>query len=199
MSAQTPHIETDLLLQIIKGDTEAYTEVYELYKDKIYAFAFTLTKSKDIAEEIVQDVFLKLWEKRTQIDADKSFTEYIKKITYHQVIDFFRKVKRDRGLQQKLEKNIQALRNANEDELIGKELHILYKKAIEQLPPQKKKVYLLGREGVLKYEEIAAEMGLSKNTVKNHMSEAIQLIRQYISTHYIDCIMALLAGHIILR
>lgn len=183
MPAETPHNEKELLLQVVQGDADAFAGIYELYKDKIFAFAFTLTKSKDIAAEAVQEVFFRLWEKRGQIDADQPFTAYIKKITYHHIIDFFRKAKRDRALQQQLYAKIEALRNSTEDELMGKELHRLYRQAIDQLPPQKKKIYLLSREQQLSYEAIAAETGISKNTVRNHMTEAIRFIRRYVTTH----------------
>ncbi|OQP64069.1 hypothetical protein A3860_21925 [Niastella vici] len=175
--------EKGLLLQIIAGDADAFTEIYDLYKDRIFAFAYTLTKSKEIAEEATQEVFIKLWEKRDQIDATYPLTPYIKKITYNYIISFFRKVKLDRTLQQTLAHNMEVLRNTNEDELLQKELNKLYQLAIEQLPPQKRTAYTLSREQHLSYEEIALQMGISKNTVRNHMTEAIHFIRNYITTH----------------
>jgi RNA polymerase sigma-70 factor (ECF subfamily) len=175
--------EKGLLLQIINGDAAAFAEVYELYKDRIFAFAFTLTKSKEIAEEATQEVFVKLWERRNQIDANYPLTPYIKKITYNYIISFFRKVKLDRQLQQNLYSNMEALQNTNEDELLQKELSKLYQQAIEQLPQQKRTAYTLSREQHLTYEEIALQMGISKNTVRNHMSEAIHFIRNYITNH----------------
>ena len=154
-----------------------------MYKDKVFAFAFTLTKSKELAAEAVQEVFVRLWEKRDQINTDHSFTAYVKKITYNYIIDFFRKAKRDRRLQQQVYANMEVLRNTGEDELIGRELQRLYQDAIDQLPPQQKKVYLLSREQHLSYEAIAGQTGISKNTVRNHMAEAIRFIRRYIANH----------------
>ena len=175
--------EKGLLLQLINGDADAFAEVYDLYKDRIFAFAFTLTKSKEIAEEATQEVFIRLWERRNQIDSNYPLTPYIKKITYNYIISFFRKVKLDRQLQQNLYTNMESLRNTNEDELLQKELNKLYQQAIEQLPQQKRTAYMLSREQHLTYEEIALKMGISKNTVRNHMTEAIQFIRNYITNH----------------
>jgi RNA polymerase sigma-70 factor (family 1) len=183
MPPELSNSEKGLLLQIINGDADAFAEVYELYKDRIFAFAFTLTKSKEIAEEATQEVFVKLWERRNQIDASYPLTPYIKKITYNYIVSFFRKVKLDRQLQQNLYSNMEALRNTNEDELLQKELNKLYQQAIEQLSPQKRTAYILSREQHLSYEEIAGQMGISKNTVRNHMTEAIQFIRNYITNH----------------
>jgi RNA polymerase sigma-70 factor (family 1) len=168
---------------IVQGNEAAFEQLYELYKDKIFAFAFALSKSKDVAQEIVQETFVRLWEKRDQINPDISFNGYIKKITYHLVIDFFRKVKLDVKLQQKLQENMQELQHTFEDDLIGKDLNKLYQQAIDQLPTQKQKIYLLSRQQQFSYEEIAAELNLSKNTVRNHMTEAIKFIRSYVSLH----------------
>ncbi|HEY8897235.1 MAG TPA: RNA polymerase sigma-70 factor [Niastella sp.] len=183
MPSELSNNEKGLLLQIISGDTDAFAEIYDLYKDRIFAFAYTLTKSKEIAEEATQEVFVKLWEKRDQINSDFPLTPYIKKITYNYIISFFRKVKLDKQLQQNLYRNMEALRNSNEDEILQKELNNLYRRAIEELPQQKRTAYLLSREQHLSYEEIALQMGLSKNTVRNHMTEAIQFIRNYITNH----------------
>jgi RNA polymerase sigma-70 factor (ECF subfamily) len=175
--------EKGLLLQVIHGDADAFAEIYDQYKDRIFAFAFTLTKSKEIAEEATQEVFVKLWERRDQINTDYPLIPYIKKITYNYIISFFRKVKLDKQLQQNLYNNMEGLRNTNEEELLQKELNKLYQQAIEQLPTQKRTAYTLSREQHLSYEEIALQMGISKNTVRNHMTEAIQFIRTYITTH----------------
>ncbi|WP_205512789.1 RNA polymerase sigma-70 factor [Longitalea arenae] len=183
MQPEVSYSEKGLLLQVINGDAEAFSEIYDLYKDRIFAFAFTLTKSKEIAEEATQEVFVKLWEKRDQINTEYPLIPYIKKITYNYIISFFRKVKLDRQLQQNLYSNMEALRNTNEDELLQKELNKLYRQAIDQLPQQKRMAYTLSREQHLSYEEIALQMGISKNTVRNHMTEAIQFIRNYITSH----------------
>lgn len=183
MPSELSNNEKGLLLQIINGDTDAFAEIYDLYKDRIFAFAYTLTKSKEIAEEATQEVFVKLWEKRDQINTDFPLTPYIKKITYNYIISFFRKVKLDKQLQQNLYRNMEALRSSNEDEILQKELNNLYRRAIEELPQQKRTAYLLSREQHLSYEEIALQMGLSKHTVRNHMTEAIQFIRNYITNH----------------
>jgi RNA polymerase sigma-70 factor (ECF subfamily) len=178
-----PFKEYELVSQLVKGDARAFTEVFELYKDTVFAFAYSLTKSRETAEEVVQDVFLKLWERRAHVKVDTSFTAYVKTITYNQVIDFFRKAKTDRNLQQRIYKKVEDLRSGSEEWLLGKELEKLYHQAIEQLSPQQKKAYLMSRERDMSYEEIAAELQLSRNTVRNHIAEAIRSIRQYVSSN----------------
>lgn len=178
-------IDEDLLQRIIKGDTVAYATVYELFKDLVFAFAYSLIKDRDTAEEVVQQVFFKLWEKREQIDIKQSFPAYIKRITYNHIIDFFRKVKRDTQLQAELQRNMESLCDSHQDMLIRKDLETVYRTAIDMLPAQKKNVYLLAKEENMSYDEIAAEMNISKNTVRNHMTIAIQFVRDYVSKHYV--------------
>jgi RNA polymerase sigma-70 factor (ECF subfamily) len=194
--ASPPHNEKELLLQLMQGDADAFSEIYEVYKDKVFAFAFTLTKSKDIAEDAVQEVFVKLWEKRAQINTELSFNAYVKTIAYRCIIDFFRSMKRDRTLQQQLQSNMEALRDSTEDALIGKELNRLYQQAVEQLTPQQKRIYALSREQQLNYQEIADEIGISRHTVRNHMAEAIRFIRAYITTHSdLACVILAICMH----
>ncbi|MBS1563254.1 MAG: RNA polymerase sigma-70 factor [Bacteroidetes bacterium] len=175
--------EKALLLQMARGDAAAFSEIYELYRDRVFAFVFALTKSRELSADAVQEVFVRLWEKREQLDIGKTFGAYVKTITYHFVIDFFRKARRDRALQQKLLLNMEALRVSGEDEVLGRELHTLYRTAIGQLPEQRRKLYLLSRDQQLSYEEIAAQTGLSKNTVRNQIAAAIRFIRQYVANH----------------
>jgi len=184
LSKLAPLREINLLQQIVVGDSNAFSEVYELFQDKIFVFAYSLTKDRNIAEEIVQQVFLKLWEKRSQIDANQPFDAYIKRITYNLIIDFFRKIRRDNVLQEALQKNMEMLPNTSEDIIASKQLEIIYRNAIELLPPQKKRAYLLAKDESLSYKEIGEKMKLSKNTVRNHMTVAIQFIREHVSKHY---------------
>lgn len=196
MVSELSYNEKGLLLRIIEGDADAFSEMYGLYKDRVFAFAYTLTKSKTIAEEATQEVFIRLWEKREQINTAYPLAPYIKKITYNYIISFFRKVKLDRTLQENLYKNMEALRSTHEDELMEKELNKLYQQAIDQLPPQKRTAYILSREQHFSYEEIALQMGISKNTVRNHMTEAIRLIRSYITSHTdLSCLILAICIH----
>jgi RNA polymerase sigma-70 factor (family 1) len=178
-----PSKEYEIVSQLVKGDARAFTEIFELYKDTVFAFAYSLTKSRDTAEEVVQDVFLKLWERRAQVRVDTSFTAYVKTVTYNQVIDFFRKARNDRTMQQKIYQKVEQLRSGSEEYVIGKELDKLYKDAINNLSPQQKKAYLMSREQDKSYEEIAQALGLSRNTVRNHIAEAIRSIRQYVASN----------------
>lgn len=171
----------ELLIKLRAGDTLAFAEIYNQYRSKIYMYACNLCKSADLAEEIVQEVFIRIWQKREQINTDLNFGAYIKKITLNHVLNHLKKVAREKALQEELFNYITTIRNSTEDNLMEKELLKTYHEAIEQLPPQKKLIYQMSREQDLSHEEIAQELAISKNTVKNHMVEATKFIRNYVN------------------
>ena len=175
--------EMQLLQQLITGDAESFRKIYECYQGKIFLFALRLTKSKSEAEEVVQEVFVRLWEKREKIKIEKSFNAYILTITKNLVLDGLKKAAYDKTIQQKIYRNMRALQNTTIDSLIEKELTRLHQEAVDRLSPQKKIVFKLSREEELSYEEIAKKLGISKNTVRNQMSDSLKSIREYLTVH----------------
>lgn len=175
--------EMEILQQLIEGDAESFRKIYVFYQSKIFLFAFRLTKSRLEAEEVVQEVFVRLWEKRDKIKVDKNFSAYILTITKNLILDGLKKAAHDKTVQQKIYDNMQALQTIFVDQLIEKELTRLHQQAVDRLSPQKKIVFLLSREEELSYEEIAEKLGISKNTVRNQMSDALKSIREYLTNH----------------
>lgn len=173
--------DIELLLKLRNGDASAFAEIYNQYRRKILVYASNLCKSEDLAEEIVQEVFIKIWQKRAQINTTLHFGAYIKKITLNHVLNHLKKVAREKVLQQKLFGYIETLRNSTEENLFEKELLKTYDEAIQHLPPQKKMIYHMSRIEDLSHDEIAEKLNISKNTVKNHMVEATRFIRNYVS------------------
>jgi RNA polymerase sigma-70 factor (family 1) len=182
MAAILPH-ETELLQQLIEGDAAAFREIYEHYQGQIFLFAYRFTKSKAAAEEIVQEVFVKLWEKRGQIKIEKNFSAYIIRVTKNLIVDGLKKAALDKKVQQHILTHMKALRDSSAEELLQKEMERLHRQAINALSPQKRTIYLLSREEELSYEQIAEKLGISKNTVRNHMADALQTIREHITAH----------------
>jgi RNA polymerase sigma-70 factor (family 1) len=175
--------EMELLQQLIAGDAESFRKIYEFYQGRIFLFALRLTKSKSRAEEVVQEVFVKLWEKREKIKLEKNFNAYILAITKNFILDGLKKAARDNKIRQKIYNNMHALQNSSVDRLIEKELSRLHQQAVDRLSPQKKIVFMLSREEELTYDEIAERLGVSRNTVRNQMSDALKSIREYLSDH----------------
>lgn len=173
----------ELLIKLRKGDQLAFAEIYNLYRGKMYTYACNLCKSTETAEEIVQEVFIRIWQKKEQINTEMNFAAYLKKVTLNHVLNHLKKVARDRRLQEELFIYIEAIRNTTEDNLLEKELLKTHDQAIELLPPQKKLIYQMSRNEEMTHEQIAEKLNISKNTVKNHMVEATKFIRSYVSKH----------------
>ncbi len=178
-----PDIEKELLNRLLQDDVSAFREIYESYQGKVFLFALRLTKTRADAEEVVQEVFVKLWEKRAGIQVEKNFGAYILTITRNLILDKLKKAARDKKIQQKIYHNMQELEKINVNTLIEKELRRLHRQAVDRLSPAKKTVYLLSREEELSYAEIAERLGLSINTVRNQMSDALNSIREFLSQH----------------
>lgn len=169
------------LVKLRDGDEQAFIQIYNQYRSKIYAYALSLVKSADTAEEIVQQVFIKIWQKKEQINPDLSFNAYLKKITLNHVLNYLKKASREKTLQEQIFNYTEAGTAGADDYLLEKELRKIYIAAIEQLPAQKKLIYHMSRTQELSHEEIALKLNISKNTVKNHMVEATKGIRAYVS------------------
>jgi RNA polymerase sigma-70 factor (family 1) len=183
MSTESPDNteQNELLTKLRDGDALAFAEIYNQYRSKIYLYACHLCKSTDLAEEIVQEVFIRIWQKREQINTGLNFGAYIKKITLNHVLNHLKKVAREKALQEELFTYITIIKNSTEDNLLEKELLKTYHEAIEQLPTQKKLIYQMSRDQDMSHDEIAQELAISKNTVKNHMVEATKFIRNYVN------------------
>ena len=188
--------ELELLRQLIAGNAESFRKIYECYQGKIFLFALRLTKSKSETEEVVQEVFVRLWEKREKIKVEKNFNSYILTITKNLVLDKLKKAAYDKTVQQKMCQYMQALQNTPVDQLIEKELTRLHQQAVDRLSPQKKTVFILSREEELSYEEIAQKLGVSKNTVRNQMADSLKSIREYLAGHSDIAFVLLAAMHV---
>jgi RNA polymerase sigma-70 factor (family 1) len=172
-----------LLTKLRNGDELAFAQIYNQYRSKMYLYAYNLCKSSETAEEIVQEVFVRLWQKKEQINTDLNFSAYLKKITLNHVLNHLKKVAREKSLQDEIFHYIETIRNTTEDNLLEKELLKTYDEAIENLPPQKKIIYQMSRNEEMSHDQIAEKLNISKNTVKNHMVEATKFIRSYVNKH----------------
>ncbi len=173
------NISYELLTRLKNGDMLAFDRVYELYSHKLFSFIYKILKNEAEAEDIVQEVFVKIWESRHKLEDYKLLNSYIFTIAYNNSIDLIRKRINETKYLEHLKNS--ALGNDNPN-VIGQiefnELNILAKKLISNLPARQKQVYLLHREEGLTYPEIAEKLKISKNTVENHMVKALKYLRK---------------------
>jgi len=174
--------ERDLLNRISQGDEAAFTKIFHHYGQLIWLFVLKKTKSETIAEEIVQEVFLKLWVKREIATDIEGLAAFLYTMAINKTYDYFKKVAGDSRKLENLWHQVQqaAPSNSVEETIDFRESMEIVNQAINQLPPQRKKIYLLNRIEGLSYDEIAQELNISKSTVSNQLVEATKFIREYV-------------------
>lgn len=172
-----PTYEKELVVRISRGDPSAFHTIYQYYSPRVYGKLLKVVKSKELAADILQDLFSIIWQKRAGIDPNKSFGAYLFKISGNLVIDVFRKAKRDQQLISRLmSAGIEEMENT-EDWLFRKENEAWLSKAIESLPPQRQIVFRLCKLENKSHEEVSQLLSISRATVNNHLVKAIQNLK----------------------
>ncbi|SKC83251.1 RNA polymerase sigma factor [Ohtaekwangia koreensis] len=172
--------EPTIVSELNKGSKQAFDCLFDIYHAKLFLYCFRFVKSKDLADEIVQETFIKIWNSREGIDPGLSFGSFLFKIAFNGILDFHRKVARDAAMQQEMVYRIEQSHNHTEDEIIYKDLQRLSDEAIQLMPDQQRLVFKLSRERGLSHEEIATQLGISSNTVKVHIFKSLKHIRSYL-------------------
>lgn len=169
------------LLQLAAGGNElAFTRLFHGYKYKLYGFVFRLTGTHASAEDVVQDIFEKLWKDREVLLEIDSFQRYIFRMAQNHAINGFRRMAREVTILKQLTDALAASSASTpQGSLALKETQERLHNAIQQLPPQQKIVFLLSREQGVKHEEIARRLQITTGTVKNHMIQALRTLRKH--------------------
>lgn len=189
MEANQNYTDQELFMLIAKNDQEAFTIVFHKYRSRLFDYAVTLTKTTATAEEIVQDVFLKIWTNREKLTEVDNPVGYIFRMAKNAGVDFLRKLAVGRKLQGHL--SVADQDNTTIDTLNLMETRRLIAGAMENLTPAQREVFYLSRYEGLRYEEIADKLQISRNTVRNHLVASIRTIRSHLSVHY-DLVVALI-------
>jgi RNA polymerase sigma-70 factor (family 1) len=174
--------DKELLTQIAAGNETAFRTLFDRYNQRLFNYVSTIIKSHHVAEELVMDVFLKIWLGKDILFQIENFDAFLFRVAHNKSIDFLRSVAKDPKFQNLLfnEIDLSAIDQADSS-LLTREYESKLREAISILSPQRKKVYQLSREMDMTHDQIAAHLKLSKNTVNNHIAEAKRFIRAYLS------------------
>lgn len=172
------HNEPDLLKRIAKGDEAAFGELLEFYRNRVYSHALAYMKRSAEAEDMVQDIFIRVWVYRARLAEVKDFADYLFILSRNWLLSAMRR--RVQEMDQELPEDI--LREPDDPDvlLLTQDLAQQLRKAVELLPPQQQAVFTLSRYDHLSQDEIAEKLGISKRTVKFHMGEALKFLRKYL-------------------
>ncbi|MEC5142907.1 RNA polymerase sigma-70 factor [Chitinophaga sp. 212800010-3] len=172
-----------LLRKLQQGDTGAFITLYNQYHPSLYTYILHFINIPELAEDVLQEVFTKIWEIRERINPELCFSGYLYRITRNRVFKLLKKISADEQLRTQ---TMQELHRQTEDadtRLLWKQYESLLHEAIAQLPPQRQRVFRLCREESKSYEEVATELGISRNTVKEHMVLAMRSIQFFLYKH----------------
>lgn len=183
MQLISPHEERELLSLLKQGNEQAFEKIYKSYSSRLFGNVFKMVKSETTTQEILQDVFIKIWSNRDSIDLDKSFRSYLFRIAENKVYDFFRKASRDKKIQAQLFAAATEEYEHIETMIHKKENDLLLKKAIDSLSPQRQQIFKLIKLDNKSYEEVSRQLGISVSTISDHIVKANKAIREFIFTH----------------
>ncbi len=173
--------DKEIIKRFIRGDAAAFDVIYHNYSKKMFHFALGLVKDQEISRDLVQEVFVSLWEKRSQVDPGLNFDNYIFTITYNSIRKFFRKKSIETKVIDHLLKNSPEIIESVDGTVIYNELIELANKTIENLSPKRKIVYKLSRQEGMKIKEIAGKLNISTRTAENHLAKALKYLKEEFS------------------
>ncbi|MBC9928960.1 sigma-70 family RNA polymerase sigma factor [Chitinophaga qingshengii] len=191
MSIQAVHNEALLLAAAAKGDEKAFAALFHAYYNQLGEFVYRIVDSRDLAADIVQDVFTKIWLMRGELPLLDSFTGYLFVLTRNYTYNCLKKIARDRRREELYaEMTIRTMPGPVDNEYLS-----LLERAVAQLPAQQQQVYMLSRLKGLKHKEIAALLGLSTETVRKYAKLAIRSVTRFMRAHAAVLLLLTLKNH----
>ena len=193
------HIEKEMLRRLRQGDEKAFSWIYRTYKTPIAYRLLRLLKSETLVEEVLQNIFMNVWEHRTTIDADKSFRGYLYRMAQHKVIDLFRRAKKEKSILDEIVAANSELYTHIEEAVFRKENTYLLNQLISRLPARRREIFVACKLEGKSYQEVAEANGISTTTVNDHIQKAMQFLRnslQFAPDAWLIVVINLLIGEL---
>lgn len=188
--------ERSLILRLIEGDEDAFCELYATYKNRLIYFAMRFLKSREYAEDIFQDAFTVVWQSRCFINPDASFSSYLYTIMRNRILNQLRNAANEEKLKESILSQALDYTEDTKREVMLNDLKSLISHALQQLTPRQREIFEMSREAQLSHKEIADKLGISVNTVQEHISTSLKLIRTYLikysGSEYVDLLLLLI-------
>ena len=188
--------ERSLILRWIEGDEYAFCELYATYKNRLIYFAMRFLKSREYAEDVFQDAFTVVWQSRRFINPDASFSSYLYTIMRNRILNQLRNAANEEKLKESILSQALDYTEDTKREVMLNDLKSLISHALQQLTPRQREIFEMSREAQLSHKEIADKLGISVNTVQEHISTSLKLIRTYLikysGSEYVDLLLLLI-------
>lgn len=172
--------EQELLQQLRHGDRRALNQLYRTYAKPLYWKLLRMVRNKEEVEELIQDLFIKVWDKREQIIVQQSFEAYLYRMAQYIAINYFQKLKRQSRLYEEVQRRTSEIADTTEELLQAKETQQLLDQAVAQLSEQRRKAFVLCKIEGKSHQEAAELMNISPNTVHNHLVKAVSSVKEHL-------------------
>ncbi|WP_417185551.1 RNA polymerase sigma-70 factor [Bacteroides sp.] len=188
--------ERSLILRLTEGDEDAFCELYATYKNRLIYFAMRFLKSREYAEDVFQDAFTVVWQSRRFINPDASFSSYLYTIMRNRILNQLRNAANEEKLKESILSQALDYTEDTKREVMLNDLKSLISHALQQLTPRQREIFEMSREAQLSHKEIADKLGISVNTVQEHISTSLKLIRTYLikysGSEFVDLLLLLI-------
>lgn len=175
--------EKDLVAQLRIGNEAAFTSLYNCYSTQLFTKIMRMVNNREVASELLQDLFMKIWERREQVNPGQPFKSYLYTVGVNLVYDHFRKAAKNKKLASHLLATAIDHYIHAEEAVFHKDNLALVRNAIQKLPPQRKQVFKMCKLDGKSYEEVSKELSISTSTIRDHMVKANRVVREYLYQH----------------
>ncbi len=175
--------DNDLAISLRNSDKSAFREVFDRYHRKVYLFAYSFLKDSDQCEDVVQEAFLQFWMYRQKLALDVPIAPLLFTMTRRIILNYWRKSATSDKFRQQLLHSLEEGGNDTEAYMVSRDIERISEEALHLLTEQQKEIFLLSREEGLTYAEIADRLHISRNTVKYHLTNALNIFRQHFAKY----------------
>lgn len=172
--------DSDLVSLIAEGDRSAFKLLYTRYLNNLYRYAFLMCNNKETSEEIVQELFVKVWEKRADLTRVNSIKAYLYRCTKNMLLDYVRKQQMESRIYDLLQQSTPSSATDCDNRVIHSQYYSLIREAIQQLPKKRRQIVEMRTYDELSLDEIAANLSISKSVVKKQLYQGISFVRSYL-------------------
>ncbi|MEO5682460.1 MAG: RNA polymerase sigma-70 factor [Chitinophagaceae bacterium] len=183
MLTTAPYDERAMLAMVASGDRAAFTKLYSAHLPHLYRYVFLITKSKEETEEILQEIFIKIWENRDKLDRIESLQDYLFRMARNKLLDNVRHLQIRHKVLAEIKRTKDADASTTSDHCAYREYYQIVQQAIDRLPAKRKLIFRLNIENGLSQDEIALQLNISKSVVKKQLYSASRFVRQYLGEH----------------
>ncbi len=184
-----PDFSKENIVDFISGSDEAFGKIFHFYSDRVFNFCNSLLHSRNDAEEITQEVFVKLWESRKSVDPSENFNAFVFTIARNIIFNRHKKKVNEWKYLDHLKNHLSQSNDETGDVVLLDELKGILEKHIRAMPPKRRKVFELSRFKGLSHKEISKELNISTKTIEIHISKALKELRVALKDYYVVLLM----------